>query len=202
MKTKLVNQYKSILLPGTGCLLWLVLIFWQWQSFRQDDVNFSKQLHRPMTMKSVFDDFPEVRNGLTVKEDYDDIINAPLFIEGRKPIATMPSSAQEDTGNALSFKLTGVILTPKHLLALLIDDKNLSYRVKEGDEIQGWKVVLVQKDKIRLSRSDQSKELMLVDNKPNTAMLANPIMPNYPEVIPNDFPMETPNNPGANPYAQ
>lgn len=202
MKIQLFNQYKSILLLGIGCLLLLTLIFWQWQAFRQDDVNFSKQLHHPITTKNLFDNLPEAHNGLTVKEDYEAIINAPLFIEGRKPIASIASSAQGDNGSALSFKLTGVILTPKYLLALLIDDKNLSHRVKEGDDIQGWKVVFVQKDKISLSKSDQSKELLLVDKKPNTTMISNPMMQNYPEVMPNDFPMEIPNNPGANPYAQ
>lgn len=198
MNRYLLNSYKPALLFALGCLLLITIIFCQWQWFKHDRLTFSKQLRQPGAAKNLFDNMPEIRDILAPKEEYEDIVNFPLFIEGRKPAKSADTSLEDHASDNPALTLTGVMLTADNLLALIADEKKLHYRLKEGDEIQGWKIASVQKDKVILMKNGQAKELPLV----NAVSPTNHAMPSYPEGMPNPYPEQMFNNSGEVPYAQ
>ena len=90
------------------------------------------------------------------------MVNAPLFFEGREEVATI--TANNDDG---SLKLTGIILAPQGFLALIRDEKSVYYRLDKGNDVQGWTVANVQKDRVELVRNSESRELMLFEANAN-----------------------------------
>jgi hypothetical protein len=170
MKKKLsITHYKAIFLLS-GCLLLLGLIYWEWRVFTfvpvKERSNASKE------DKIFFDSLLDYQDNLLPKQEYENIVTSPLFIEGRIAIKHNDSSVVQGSSD---FKLTGVILNADKLLALITDAKNNQFRLKVGEQANGWMVTSVQKDAVELRKDDQIQNLLLVEPKKisNSATIPN-----------------------------
>jgi hypothetical protein len=101
---------------------------------------------------------------------FTEIINRPLFVEGR-----MPSDDENQSTDALPktspLKLTleGVVISPGSRVAVVKDDKNNNIlRLVEGMSHNGWKVNNIQSQSVEFVRGDdvQTINIEIVRNPP------------------------------------
>ncbi|MEQ1560579.1 MAG: hypothetical protein ABL933_16790 [Methyloglobulus sp.] len=137
---------------------------------------------------------------------YVELVNRPLFIQGRKPVpetATTKTPANVATG-VFNWALNGVY-THKNSLYALFSRTNTKVakdnfrKVTQNSEIDGWKLTEIHKDKVVVSQGDSQKELPLRKAKPKTPMSGMgqpPIAPPMPDpgqqFIPGQPPMPMP----------
>jgi len=99
-------------------------------------------------------------DGLLVKKPityYNDLIQ-------RNPFSRLPKVAKLSSGGAKvrtkgELIYRGVIGTPDGFIAFI--EGRETYNVREGDEVEGWKVIKIEKDKVELYNKEKKKELML-----------------------------------------
>lgn len=100
-------------------------------------------------------------------EHYSEIVERPLFVAGRRPeesvaepVAEAPKSAAPAPKTKV--KLTGIVLTAKERSALFYDEtQKLSWRLTQGQDMEGWLLAEVQPDKVVLTRGDETQEMLL-----------------------------------------
>ncbi len=139
---------------------------------------------------------------------YTELVNRPLFITGRRPVAEPDSKDAKPAAVAsqtFNWALNGVYTHKKGLYVLLsrtntkVAKDNFRKVTKESD-IDGWKLTEIYKDKIVVSQGDQTKELPLRKPKPKTP--GNPgINPTFPPGVPGQPPNPT-LQPGEQPQNQ
>ncbi|NOX96980.1 MAG: hypothetical protein GXO98_02755 [Nitrospirae bacterium] len=100
-------------------------------------------------------------DGLLVRKPityYNDLIQ-------RNPFSQLPKVAKLSSGSRKGIRTEGeliyrgVIGTPDGFIAFI--EGRETYNVREGDEIEGWKVIKIEKDKVELYNKEKKKELML-----------------------------------------
>lgn len=116
-------------------------------------------------------------------QEYETIVERPLFMEGRRPgveVNSITAAAAPDT--PLTVKLVGVAFTPTDKTALLVDAKGKYKRLKKNGLIEGWTLIEFAPDKVTLQRDDEQRELMLLKPKPKTQPAQ--ATPNQPQQVP------------------
>jgi hypothetical protein len=103
-------------------------------------------------------------------EDYQEIVDRPLFYETRRPpspeVPEVAVQEEPEEEQPLALTLIGVMVTPDAKVALVQnDDTNKVERLKLGDEIGGWEVQFIDSDNVVINKSDETKELALLRNK-------------------------------------
>lgn len=135
---------------------------------------------------------------------YTELVNRPLFIPGRKPVAEPDSKDAKPAAVAsqnFNWALNGVYTHKNGLYALLSRTntkvaKDNFRKVTKDNDIDGWKLTEIYKDKIVVSQGNQTKELPLRKPKPKT--LANTgVNPALPPGVPGQPP-----NPALQPGEQ
>ena len=107
---------------------------------------------------------------------YSDLVNRPLFIQGRRSVEDNTTHTTSITNN-MDWQLSGVYTTRKGLMALLSRTTENSTESKPyrkviiGTEFDGWAVTGIYNDRIRLTHGNQEKDLLL--RKPRK--LADPL---------------------------
>lgn len=172
MNPLLFKAYKlPIMLLGGNLLLAVILLAeWQFHSGSRDRLAAILQQNRHSAAK--FASLPVYKTMLGVEDDYHNIVDQPLFIEGRQPVENS-GEAQRNLGqNPItpvakpSIRLTGVVMIPDALVALLQDNMGKNFRVKQGETIQGWDVDSIENDKITLSNGEDHQIVLLREPKP------------------------------------
>jgi hypothetical protein len=112
------------------------------------------------------------------EDEYSDLVERPLFIKGRKPVAEPEPDAVSVTAvkkvEAFVWDLTGVFTSPKGVTAFFSRingkvEKDNYRKLKLGDEIDGWKLSEIAPDKVTLSQTGETKTLPLRKAKPKNA---------------------------------
>lgn len=125
------------------------------------------------------DELPQLDLEATSEEQYSDLVERPLFIKGRQPVAEPePESASVAVVKkveALNWELTGIFATPKGVTAFFSRTgakvpKDNYRKLKIGDELEGWKLSAISSDNITLSQTGETKVLPLRKVKPKTPM--------------------------------
>lgn len=123
------------------------------------------------------DSLPQLDLEAISEEQYSDLVERPLFIKGRKPVAEPePESAPVAAAKkveALNWELTGIFATPKGVTAFFSRTgakipKDNYKKLKIGDELEGWKLSAISSDNVTLSQTGESKVLPLRKVKPKT----------------------------------
>ncbi|MCX7087858.1 MAG: hypothetical protein NTV00_07375 [Methylococcales bacterium] len=161
MNTHPIEHYRSLLFFGLGCILTSGIIFWEWHFIANEYHPSVSAYHE--AQENHLNRLSDDKEAMMPLQKYQEMVNAPLFFEGREEVATI--TANNDDG---SLKLTGIILAPQGFLALIRDEKSTYYRLDKGNDVQGWTVANVQKDRVELVRNSESRELMLFEANANT----------------------------------
>lgn len=182
-----------------ACLVLILLITAEW--FYAKKVRIKLLSPANITVKKLpLDEMPSINLLKQSEENYVDLVTRPLFIKGRRPVDEPSPEAVQAGVNASSFdwQLNGVYTTKKGLYALVSRDKKKlpkdNYRkitVKENvdlknhptvkNELDGWNLTKILKDRIILKQGTSQKELMLKKDKPKNAPTdINGLMPPAP----------------------
>ncbi|KJV06623.1 hypothetical protein [Methylocucumis oryzae] len=101
------------------------------------------------------------------------MVTRPLFVEGRKPVPeTAATQTQASTVNAkFDWQLDGVFTANKQLVALVARTttkvpKDNFRKLKVGDDLDGWKITELTKEKMKLTQEGIEKILDLRKPKP------------------------------------
>lgn len=158
------NKLVTVLGAVCGVLLLILIgeLFYAKQAQKQ---LLSSNL--PLEKNAPKDEMPSIDLTQRTEESYEDMVARPLFIEGRKPVPE--PSAGEAQANAVAIKfdwqLNGVYTASKGLSALFTRASKVpkdNYRkIKQGDDLDGWKLGEIQKDRVILMQDDSRKELLL-----------------------------------------
>lgn len=127
---------------------------------------------------------------------YAEINARPLFVEARRPeqdVPLLPPPAPESVERPLD--LIGVVLLPGRAAALLRpqDPKEKVVRIRQGEQIDGWRLDAVRADRVVLRKGDQVRELPLLrpsatPKKPGSATTGGMPPPN-PAALPSALPI-------------
>jgi hypothetical protein len=167
MNSKLVKVLGAI----SGALMLVIIGEWFYASRSQQQLL---AIRPAIDKKALTEEMPAIDLTAQVEESYADLVNRPLFIEGRKPVKE-PPPAEAASNAALTVKfdwvLNGVYTTPKGLSALLTravlkTPKDNYRRAKTGDTVDGWTLIEIKKDRIWFDQSGERKELLLHKPKP------------------------------------
>jgi len=101
--------------------------------------------------------------------DFDDVVQRPLFFKVRKPIT--PQTEDETTevniaSEELDFILTGVINVPSGIYCLLQnprakDKKDKFLRLEQGEVVDGWTISEIHPDRIVVGSDGKREEIKL-----------------------------------------
>ncbi len=156
MKTRYFEAYRPLVLLGIGCVLSIAIIFWE--SYLLKGESLSLTLSDTESQEYDFEELSNEKSRLLPLQNYRALVSAPLFFEGREEVA-----ATSDSNDDGSLKLTGIVLTPEGFLALVRDKEGAYYRLDKGNDVQGWTVASVQRDRVELVKNAESRELMLFE---------------------------------------
>jgi hypothetical protein len=131
-------------------------------------------------------------------QEYETIVQRPIFMEGRRPGAVGGETTATAAQNTpLTVKLMGVAFTPKDKTALFVDAKGKYKRLKKNGSIEGWTLIDFAFDRVTLQQGDEQRVLMLLKPKPKTAPVQ--ATPGQPQQAPQQQQQPVPANPVASP---
>ena len=175
LQNRINYKLSFFLLGGIALLAVILLIEWQYARFTRADLLAT--LETGAGSNSAIDKLPELDLSTQTLESYAEIVNRPLFIEGRRPIEEAEDvPALTLFSGKLELMLSGVVNTPEGMIALIQDKKKKNYQLKLHDAIEGWEVDSIDAEKVVMKRNNKRTELLL--RKPHLAS-ALPARPNF-----------------------
>ncbi len=144
-------------------------------------------------------DLPTVKLNEKPEASYEQLVTRPLFISGRRPVAETTATDAKPAvvaNQPFSWSLNGVYTKKNGLYALFSRTaskvpKDNFRKVTKGNDIDGWKLTGIEKDKVILSQGDEKKELPLRKPKPKTAPAIGE-NPTLGQPVPGQFPGQPP----------
>ena len=94
----------------------------------------------------------------------DEIVERPLFSASRRPFSPpeeKPAAKAEPKAEPLAFTLAGTLLSGESRVALLAHPTDGLLRLRQGQEVDGWRVDEIREDEVRLRRGPEVTLLSL-----------------------------------------
>ncbi|WP_027159021.1 hypothetical protein [Methylobacter luteus] len=178
---------KLIKLLASVCIVLLLIITAEWLYAKHARKQLQKAITSVETQPYKVDGLPSLALTKQPEEKYTDLVTRPLFIKGRRPVETVDIEEAAAVGGSGTFEwqLTGVYTKDEQLSALFSRERAPAtekkyLKITEGDDISGWTLAEIHKDKVILKQGSHQKELML--RKPKLKEL-----PTKKKSIPNAF---------------
>lgn len=154
---------------GLSCLcVMLIVILWFEMNFTQSINQEVDQSARDTVLKNKYSNNQE--SNIPELEDYDEIIQRPLFNETRKPFVaskTEKKSAKPKQNNRTiktqgQLSLSAVVITSDMQIAIFqIGRKKALQRIVLGELINGWTLEKVSSHSVQLKKGKEIKNLEL-----------------------------------------
>ena len=164
----------------TACVVFGVIAAYEWHTLSRQDSIATGSNAQPATTTDV-----QLARNTYMAPDFEafrEIIERPLFTEGRTP---PQQSTSEQTAvspvkqTRLTLRLEGIALTPAARIAVLRDiTSNKMLRLAEGAKHQGWEVESIHATGATFKRGEQTHELTLELDKRNLRKTPRPGMTN------------------------
>jgi hypothetical protein len=145
------------------------VLAWQWTSWPPEVADSSTATGSAVAPG----DRPEDENPLARlrplddREDYQVVIDRPLFSPTRRPPEDEPEEAEPEVATDRSLDridLNAVLITPEETLAWVMDASSREVRrLRLGDELEGWAVRDILSDRLVLERQGETNTLVLRD---------------------------------------
>ena len=111
---------------------------------------------------------------LDPQDIFSETIERPLFFADRKPREDDPDNVESPdiavVAKKLNATLMGVYTTDEGLTALVLNSKGRYYRVREGDDVDGWEVSELYEDRVVFAAGKANEELKLRKPKPKRSL--------------------------------
>ncbi|MFZ2312921.1 MAG: hypothetical protein WAV82_09920, partial [Methylobacter sp.] len=170
MNTKLLKVLASVCIG----LSLIIAVEWLYASYSKHRLLKSISSEKLQDYKT--DELPKIDLTKQPEESYVDLVARPLFIEGRKPVDEPSPEAAQAAAKSESFdwQLNGVYSTKKNTSALFSRSKSKvakdnHRKITVGDDLDGWKLIEINKDRVLLKQGGNEKELLL--RKPKLKVL-------------------------------
>ncbi len=195
------NKLIKLLTAIATALCLIIAMEWLYAHFMQQSLLNSISAEPHQDYKT--DQLPDIKLDSQPEENYVDLVARPLFIKGRKPVDEPTPDVAEVATKPVNFdwQLSGIYRVKKTVSALFSRTnakvpKDNYRKVALGKTIDGWKLAVIDKDKVLLKSGSNEKELLLRKPKSKTiaAQRGNP-----PQSLPSPFNMPAP--PPTNPAA-
>jgi len=155
-------------LLSAACAVLVVIIAGEWWYWEQaNDIPAGEA----QTLSTDYEElaFPQFQSDRPSEDRYNDLVNRPLFIEGRRP-APEPDpdqeSASEMSSETLDWELTGIYTVQQKPHVLLrrikpLPDQKNHKKMPVDEEVDGWRLVEILPDKAIFERGMGRQELIL-----------------------------------------
>jgi hypothetical protein len=187
MNIKLIKLLAAI----CAGLSFLIVCEWLYAVYAQKQLL--KSLASANTQEKAITQLPAIELAKQPESSYTDLVARPLFIQGRKPVDE-PNSEQAAAASTatdeFNWSLNGIYTYQNKLYALLSRTttkvpKDNYRKVTKDTDIDGWKLIDIQKDRVVVSQGAKQKDLPLRKAKPkdtpnNAGHLVPPPAPNQP----------------------
>lgn len=162
---------------AVACVLFGLVILFEWTGYRKEAGEMEKRLGAAGEEAGlVLESRAQANFALRPIDDYAEMVERPLFVEGRKPpVLTAEENPLPAAGNILEplkAQLMGVVATPEGMTILFVDSKGEYRRARQGGDLEGWRIREVKTDRIVLERGNGVEELLLRKPKPKTPVKA------------------------------
>jgi hypothetical protein len=180
---------KLIKLLATLCagLCFIIVCEWLYGLYAQKQLLESIQAVDKQ--KKLLAELPSIKLDKQPESSYGDLVARPLFIQGRKAVAevvpeTTPVAKATETFN---WALNGIYTQKDTLYALFSrttakTPKDNVRKITKDNDIDGWKLIEIHKDKVVVSQGSQQKELPLRKPKPKDPTSNIGRSPNAPPI--------------------
>jgi len=194
MNIKLIKLLISV---GIGLCL-VIAGEWLYARYMQHRLLESIASEEPQEYKA--DKLPEIELTSQPEDNYVDLVARPLFIKGRRPV----DEPVHETGQVavkpetFDWQLTGVYSTKQTVSALFSRAKSKvakdnHRKITVGEDLDGWKLIEINKDRAVLKQGSKEKELLLRKPKSKVPLPgANGATPATPAPVPTPAPPPPP----------
>lgn len=164
---------KLITVLAALCAVFIVVILCEWLYAAQLQKQTLSAVDSTEAT-AVDETMPELALIQESEDSFEDLVNRPLFVKGRKPVEEPQPEEEQVVApvvNNFDWQLNGVYTTKAGLSALVSRvttrvPKDNYRRIVTGTDLDGWKLTEVHPDKIILKQGGQQKNLDLRKAKP------------------------------------
>jgi len=159
------------------CLLLLITLLIEWQLGKpaQQMSALVKAIDRDNSLVEL----PKLKITEQTAESYSQMVENPLFIQGRKPILVEGGGEQNEqvVGKIDDLSLQGLYSIQDKKIALFqAKGKDKNYLKKsEGEDVAGWKLIEIKVDSVVMEQHGKQQTLMLRKPKPKVAKRVKPV---------------------------
>ncbi len=174
-----MNQKLIKLQLLAGSLLTLSLVAeWSYSRFTAEQLQSILTPHAQSD--SAAEDLPSIKDSKSSAESYTEIVDRPVFIEGRRPLVeTSPTETAQtqDAGQIDDWALIGVYNKGERPTALFSkrNEAKKFLKITEDQSISGWQLKKIQSDHVVLQQAGQEKSVIL--RKPRAQAPGKPTAP-------------------------
>jgi len=151
------------------CVMLLIILFIEWE-IAEPGINLdietsaTKEESQNKSQK-----LTEIKLTKQSVESYSEMVDSPLFIKGRKPVAGFEEETEGQVDSRIEdLYLVGIYSAEERMVALFStkgrDGKYL--KKAKGDDVSGWMLEEIMVDKVILERDGKKQTLMLRTPKP------------------------------------
>ncbi|WP_446811738.1 hypothetical protein ACH50O_09295 [Methylomonas sp. 2BW1-5-20] len=179
-----MNQ-KLIRLQLLGCGILSIALLAEWAYSRFTARELQSLLEPRSQTAFQAEELPSIADSKNSIETYSEIVERPLFIEGRKPIAEASPTENlqnADSGQIDDWALIGIYIKDKKPIALFSkrNEARKFQKISEDQTIAGWQLKQIQADRVLLLQAGQERSVVL--RKPRAQV--KPPIPGKPAVPP------------------
>lgn len=195
-------------LLGCGLLSLCLAAEWSYSRFSADQLRAILAPRDPAEFQA--EELPSISDSEAAAENYSEIVERPVFVEGRRPLADVSpieSAQNQDAGQIDDWALVGIYNKDKRPTALFSkrNEARKFMKITEEQTISGWQLKKIHSDRVELQQAGQQKSVALRKPRaqvkpPATGRPPAPPRPPQPnavakpiEQVPNEIP-ENPND--------
>ena len=154
------------------CVLLLIILLVEWLIISFSETPAVKSLSAVEEGQSQNMELPELELTEQSIETYLDMVDRPLFINGRRPIVDQIEAGDvQELSKIEDLILVGIYTKDGRMVALFSQvgsDKKYSKK-SEGDDISGWLLKEIQADQIILEQAGEQQTIILRKPKPKSS---------------------------------
>jgi len=194
MSKTFIKEYGLTLLFMALSLFFALIVFGEWVFMDKNHRERMAAIENTGSGEVVLEGLPDGSFSLPGIDEYSEMVEHPLFVEGRMPIEESEELAPVITARAdLKMKYMGYVATPEGEIGMFLDETTRKYRkLEKGTVVEGWRVDALYPDRATLMQGGSKEELLLHKPKPKIAPRIRP----KPK-IKNPFQRKQPNKPVA-----
>lgn len=172
IQSRLNPALVSLLLALIGLISVIILAEWLVIKYARHDLL--QGVNQAVSSGYEIEEIPKIELLKSSLEDFDDMVNRPLFVEGRRPIVvveSVPDKTEVIFTGKFDWELTGVFTTDMGMSALFVNKKARERkekfsRVFVNDDLDGWKIEEIRNDRVVVSHLGSSQEIKLYKPRP------------------------------------